>query len=131
ETAQAMDSEGGFKTGDMAVIQDDGYIRIVDRKKDMINVSGFKVFPNEVEDVICSHPDIVEAAVVGISDGDGSEVVKAYVVATRSMTVEQVREHAKTKLTAYKVPHEIEFRDELPKTNVGKVLRRALKEEQE
>ncbi|MDQ2075467.1 AMP-binding protein [Marinimicrobium sp. ABcell2] len=130
ETERSIDAEGWFKTGDMAIIQKDGYIKIVDRKKDMINVSGFKVFPNEVEDVLSGHPDILEAAVVGISDGDGSESVKAYVVTSRDMTVEEVREHAKTKLTAYKVPHEVEFRDELPKTNVGKVLRRALKEEQ-
>src|SRR5690625_7866774 len=76
----------------MSIIQKDGYIRIVDRKKDMINVSGFKVFPNEVEDVLASHPDILEAAVVGVPDAEGSEVVKAYVVTSRSMTVEEVRE---------------------------------------
>ncbi len=128
ETKDVLDDEGWFKTGDMAIIQKDGYIRIVDRKKDMINVSGFKVFPNEVEDVLASHPDILEAAVVGVPDAEGSEVVKAYVVTSRSMTVEEVRDHAKTKLTPYKVPHQVEFRDELPKSNVGKVLRRALKE---
>lgn len=128
ETADSLDAEGWFKTGDMAIIQKDGYIKIVDRKKDMINVSGFKVFPNEVEDVLGGHPDILEAAVVGVPDGDGSEIVKAYVVTSRSMTIDEVRAHAKTKLTAYKVPHQVEFRDELPKSNVGKVLRRALKE---
>lgn len=128
ETRNVLDAEGWFKTGDMAIIQADGYIKIVDRKKDMINVSGFKVFPNEVEDVLCGHPDILEAAVVGVPDGDGSETVKAYVVARRSMSVDDVRNHAKTKLTAYKVPHQVEFRDELPKSNVGKVLRRELKE---
>lgn len=131
ETQQVLDDEGWFKTGDMAIIQDDGYIKIVDRKKDMINVSGFKVFPNEVEDVLCSHPDILEAAVVGVPDGEGSEIVRAYVVTSRSMTVDEVRAHAKTKLTAYKVPHQVEFRDELPKSNVGKVLRRELKDSQE
>lgn len=131
ETEKSIDPEGWFKTGDMAVIQADGYIKIVDRKKDMINVSGFKVFPNEVEDVLSSHPDIVESAVVGVHDEDGNEVVKAYVVVSKKMSVEEVRSHAKTKLTAYKVPHEVEFRDELPKTNVGKVLRRQLRDEEE
>lgn len=131
ETEKAIDSEGWFKTGDMAVIQEDGYIKIVDRKKDMINVSGFKVFPNEVEDVLCSHPDIVESAVVGVTDDEGNEVVKAFVVTSKKLSVEDVRKHAKTKLTAYKVPHEVEFRDELPKTNVGKVLRRELRDEEE
>lgn len=131
ETKKSIDSEGWFKTGDMAVIQEDGYIKIVDRKKDMINVSGFKVFPNEVEDVLSSHPDIVESAVVGVPDEDGNEIVKAYVVASKKLSVEEVRKHAKTKLTAYKVPHEVEFRDELPKTNVGKVLRRKLRDEEE
>ncbi len=131
ETEKSIDSEGWFKTGDMAVIQEDGYIKIVDRKKDMINVSGFKVFPNEVEDVLSSHPDIVESAVIGVLDEEGNEIVKAYVVASKEMSVEEVRSHAKTKLTAYKVPHEVEFRDELPKTNVGKVLRRKLRDEEE
>src|SRR5690606_36548355 len=111
-------------------IQDDGYIKIVDRKKDMINVSGFKVFPNEVEDVLSGHPDIVEAAVVGVSDNDGSETVKAFVVSSNpALTVNEVREFAKKQLTPYKVPHLVEFRTELPKTNVRKVLRRELKDE--
>lgn len=128
-TAEVIDAAGWFKSGDIAVIQDDGYIKIVDRKKDMINVSGFKVFPNEVEDVLAGHPDIIEAAVVGISDNDGSERVKAFVVTSnQALTVDEVRAYAKTKLTAYKVPHLVEFRTELPKTNVGKVLRRELKE---
>src|SRR5690554_2902292 len=90
ETREALDDEGWFRTGDMAVIQDDGYIRIVDRKKDMINVSGFKVFPNEVEDVLCTHPDIVEAAVVGIPDEESGELVKAYIVANRTLSVDEV-----------------------------------------
>src|SRR5690554_3787452 len=128
-TAEVIDADGWFKSGDIAVIQDDGYIRIVDRKKDMINVSGFKVFPNEVEDVLAGHPDILEAAVVGVTDNDGSETVKAFVVTNnKSLTVAEVREYAKTKLTPYKVPHLVEFRTELPKSNVGKVLRRELKE---
>lgn len=127
-TAEVLDSEGWFKTGDIAVLQDDGFVKIVDRKKDMINVSGFKVFPNEVEDVLCSHPDIIEAAVIGLPDGEGSERVKAYIVtANDQLTADQVRRYAREQLTAYKVPHLIEFRKELPKTNVGKILRRELR----
>lgn len=130
-TAEVIDSEGWFKTGDIAVLQPDGFIKIVDRKKDMINVSGFKVFPNEVEDALSSHPDIVEVAIVGVPDGDGSETVKAFIVtANESLTIEQVRKFAKETLTAYKVPHLIEFRKELPKTNVGKILRRELRDQE-
>ncbi|WP_341938441.1 AMP-binding protein [Marinimicrobium sp. C2-29] len=131
ETDKAMDADGWFKTGDMASISDDGYIKIVDRKKDMINVSGFKVFPNEVEDVLCTHPDIVEAAVVGVPDEETGEQVKAYVVASRELSVEEIRKFARKNLTAYKVPHSVEFRSELPKTNVGKVLRRELRDNEE
>lgn len=129
-TAEVFDADGWFKTGDIAVIQADGFIKIVDRKKDMINVSGFKVFPNEVEDVISGHPDIVECAVVGVPDGEGSEIVKAFIVtANEALTIEEVRQYAKQKLTAYKVPHLIEFRKDLPKTNVGKILRRELRDQ--
>ncbi len=127
-TAEVLDEEGWFKSGDIAVITAEGYIKIVDRKKDMINVSGFKVYPNEVEDILSSHPDIVEAAVIGVPDKEGSEVVKAFIVtANQSLTVQAIRDFAKTKLTAYKVPHQVEFCKELPKTNVGKVLRRELR----
>ncbi len=127
-TAEVLDDDGWFKTGDIAIIQADGYIKIVDRKKDMINVSGFKVFPNEVEDVLTNHADIVEAAVVGVKDDEGNEVVKAFVVSSNpALTAEQVRAYAKTQLTPYKVPHQVEFRSELPKSNVGKVLRRELR----
>lgn len=130
-TAEVIDSEGWFKTGDMATIANDGFIRIVDRKKDMINVSGFKVYPNEVEDALCCHHDIVEAAVIGVPDKDGSEVVKAFVVTTRpELSAKEIREFAKTRLTAYKVPHQVEFVTELPKTNVGKVLRRELRNQE-
>lgn len=130
-TAEVMDADGWFKTGDIAIIQADGYIKIVDRKKDMINVSGFKVFPNEVEDALSGHPDIVEVAVIGVPDGDGSETVKAFIVtANEQLTIEQVRKFAKETLTAYKVPHLIEFRKELPKTNVGKILRRELRDQE-
>ena len=130
-TTEVLDADGWFKSGDIAIIQNDGYIKIVDRKKDMINVSGFKVFPNEVEDVLAGHPDIVEAAVIGVPDNDGSETVKAFVVThNSSLTIADVRDYAKTKLTPYKVPHLVEFRSELPKTNVGKVLRRELKDQE-
>ena len=129
-TAEVIDNDGWFKTGDIAIIQPDGFVKIVDRKKDMINVSGFKVFPNEVEDVLSSHPDVIEAAVVGVPDGEGSEIVKAFIVsANDNLTVEELRKFAKQTLTAYKVPHQIEFRKELPKTNVGKILRRELRDE--
>lgn len=130
-TADVIDDEGWFKTGDIAIIQNDNYVKIVDRKKDMINVSGFKVFPNEVEDVLASHPDIVEAAVIGVPDAEGSEVVKAFLVTTnRSLTLEDIREFTREKLTGYKRPHLIEFRDELPKSNVGKILRRELRDQE-
>lgn len=128
-TAEVLDAEGWLKSGDIAIIQSDGYIKIVDRKKDMINVSGFKVFPNEVEDVLMSHPDIVEAAVVGVADNGGNEQVKAFVVSSNpDLSVQAVRDFARTLLTPYKVPHLVEFRNELPKSNVGKVLRRELKD---
>jgi len=127
-TKEVIDPEGWFKTGDMATLSDDGYIRIVDRKKDMINVSGFKVFPNEVEDVLTQHEDILEAAVVGVADEESGELVKAFIVSKNpALTSEAVREFARQQLTAYKVPHQVEFRDDLPKSNVGKVLRRELR----
>jgi long-chain acyl-CoA synthetase len=130
-TAEVIDADGWFKTGDIAIIQPDGYIKIVDRKKDMINVSGFKVYPNEVEDALSNHPDIIEVAVIGVPDGEGSETVKAFIVsANDQLTVGQVRKFAKETLTAYKVPHLIEFRKELPKTNVGKILRRELRDQE-
>jgi long-chain acyl-CoA synthetase len=127
-TAEAIDQQGWFKTGDIATIDADSYVKIVDRKKDMINVSGFKVFPNEVEDALAEHPDIIEAAVVGITDEESGELVKAFVVSSNpALTERQVRDFARQSLTGYKVPSSVEFRDELPKTNVGKVLRRKLK----
>lgn len=130
-TAETLDADGWLKSGDIAIIQPDGYIKIVDRKKDMINVSGFKVYPNEVEDVLSGHPDIVEAAVVGVPDNDGSETVKAFIVSSNpNLTVSDVRNFAKKQLTPYKVPHLVEFRTELPKSNVGKVLRRELKDQE-
>lgn len=129
-TAEAfLPGKQWFKTGDIAIIRTDGYLEIVDRKKDMILVSGFNVYPNEVEDIIAQHPKIAEVAAIGLPDEKTGEAVKAFVVATEALTEQEVREWCKEKLTAYKVPKVIEFRKELPKTNVGKILRRELREE--
>jgi long-chain acyl-CoA synthetase len=132
ETAKVMTPDGWFRTGDVAVILPDGQIKIVDRMKDMVLVSGFNVYPNEVEDVIVKHPGVMEAAVIGLPDEHSGEVVVAYVVRKdQSLTVDELRQFCRENLTGYKVPRRIEFRETLPKTNVGKVLRRALKEEVE
>ena len=129
ETAQAFTADGWFKTGDVAVIDPDGFCRIVDRKKDMIIVSGFNVYPNEVEDVIAMMPGVLEVAAIGIPSEKSGEAVKVFVVKKdASLTEKQVIEYAHKSLTNYKVPKFVEFRQELPKTNVGKILRRALKE---
>ena len=128
-TAETITKDGWLKTGDVAVIGDDGYMKIVDRKKDMIIVSGFNVYPNEVEDIIVSHPDIIEAAAIGIPDVKSSEAVKVFAVRSDpSLTEKDVIDYARQNLTGYKVPRYIEFRDELPKTNVGKILRRELRD---
>ncbi|WP_136065627.1 AMP-binding protein [Modicisalibacter radicis] len=129
DTARALDDQGWVRTGDIAVLQEDGYIRIVDRKKDMIIVSGFNVYPNEVEDVVTGHPDVLEAAVVGVPDDDSGEAIKLFVVArNESLDAATLRGWCKKELAGYKVPKFVEFRDELPKTNVGKVLRRELRD---
>ena len=129
DTAKTVNDEGWIRTGDIAVLQEDGYIRIVDRKKDLIIVSGFNVYPNEIEDVVASHPDIVEAAVVGVSDENSGESIKLFVVSrNEALDAETLRKWCKERLAAYKVPKQVEFRDELPKTNVGKVLRRELRD---
>lgn len=131
ETAQVLSEDGWFRTGDIAVLQDDGYIRIVDRKKDMILVSGFNVYPNEIEDVVATHPGVVESAAVGVPDEASGEAIKLFVVAKDdSLDEKALREWCKKELTAYKVPKTVEFRDELPKTNVGKVLRRQLRDDE-
>ena len=131
ETAQVLSDDGWFSTGDIAVLQEDGYIRIVDRKKDMILVSGFNVYPNEIEDVVASHPGIVETAAVGVPDENSGEAVKLFVVKRDdNLDEKSLREWCKKELAGYKVPRFIEFRDELPKTNVGKVLRRQLRDEE-
>jgi long-chain acyl-CoA synthetase len=130
ETAKVLTAEGWFHTGDIAVLQEDGYIRIVDRKKDTILVSGFNVYPNEVEDVVAAHPGVLESAAVGVPDEKSGEVVKLFVVAKDDSLDEQtLRDWCRKELSAYKVPKVVEFRDELPKTNVGKVLRRQLRDE--
>ncbi len=120
---------GWLKTGDIAIMQPDGFFKIVDRKKDMILVSGFNVYPNEVEDAIASLPGVLEVAAVGIPDEHSGEIVKVFVVKKDpALTAEAVIAHAKKTLTGYKVPKLVEFRTDLPKTNVGKILRRALRE---
>lgn len=130
DTAAMISDAGWLRTGDIAVIQEDGYIRIVDRKKDMINVSGFNVYPNEIEDVIVTHPDVYEVAAVGVPDERSGEAVKVFIVSRNpDLTVDEVRRFCKERLTGYKVPRLVEFRDELPKSNVGKVLRRQLRDE--
>ncbi len=130
ETAKVFTSDGFFRTGDMATCCDDGYYRIVDRKKDMIIVSGFNVYPNEIEEVLATHPGIVEAAAIGVPDSESGEIIKVVVVAEDpQLTVEDVLAFCHKNLTRYKVPKRVEFRSELPKSNVGKVLRRQLREE--
>ncbi len=129
ETSESIDADGWFRTGDLAKIQADGYVRIVDRIKDMIIVSGFNVYPNEIEDVVCSHPDVMEAAAIGIADAVSGEAVKLFVVKENdSLTIDALLAFCRKNLTAYKIPHSVEFREQLPKTNVGKVLRRLLKD---
>ncbi|MFN9067170.1 MAG: AMP-binding protein, partial [Bdellovibrionales bacterium] len=129
ETAKVMTADGWLKTGDIATLDNDGYFKIVDRKKDMILVSGFNVYPNEVEEAIASHPHVLEVAAIGIPDEHSGEVVKVFVVKKQDdITEKDVIEHAKKSLTNYKVPKLVEFRKELPKTNVGKILRRALRD---
>ncbi len=129
-TAETMFEGGWLRTGDMGRMDEKGYFFIEDRKKDMILVSGFNVYPNEIESVVVEHPGILEAAAVGVPDERSGEAVKLFVVAKdKSLTEKQVRDFCKEQLTGYKVPKSVEFRDELPKTNVGKILRRALRDE--
>ena len=130
ETAKAMTSDGYFRTGDLAIMLPDGQIKIVDRLKEMIIVSGFNVYPNEVEDVLALHPKVREAAVIGLPDPHSGEQVAAYVVRRDdSLSADEIRAFAAKSLTKYKVPKTIVFRDDLPKSNVGKILRRALRDE--
>ena len=128
-TAAAMTDDGYFKTGDLATVDENGFFWIVDRKKDMILVSGFNVYPNEIENVLTQHPDILETACIGIFDDRSNEAVKVFVVlrSGAKLTEREIRDYAKEFLTPYKVPRYVEFRDELPKSNVGKILRRELR----
>ncbi|BCY03212.1 long-chain-fatty-acid--CoA ligase FadD1 [Stutzerimonas stutzeri] len=131
-TDEVIDADGWFKTGDIGVIQEDGYIRIVDRKKDMILVSGFNVYPNELEDVLASLPGVLQCAAIGVPDEKSGEAIKLFVVVKpgESLTKEQVMHHMHDNLTGYKRPRYVEFRESLPTTNVGKILRRELRDEE-
>ena len=130
ETAKVMDKEGFLHTGDIGVMDEQGFIRIVDRKKDMILVSGFNVYPNEIEQVVAMHPGVLEVAAIGVPDEHSGEVPKLFIVKKDpALTEKDILEHCKEQLTGYKRPKYVEFRSELPKTNVGKILRRALRDE--
>ena len=131
-TDEILDAEGWLKTGDIAIIQEDGYLRIVDRKKDMILVSGFNVYPNELEDVMATLPGVVKCAAIGVPDEKSGEAIKVFLVksADSTLTEKDVIAHMRSSLTAYKVPKHVEFRDALPTTNVGKILRRELRDEE-
>ncbi len=131
DTAAVMTPDGFFKSGDIGIMDERGFTRIVDRKKDMILVSGFNVYPNEIEGVVAAHPGVLECACVGVPDSASGEAVKLFVVRRdAALTEQQVMDYCKEQFTAYKKPKYIEFRDELPKTNVGKILRRVLRDEQ-
>ena len=129
DTAQVMTSDGFFRSGDIGFMDASGYVTIVDRKKDMVLVSGFNVYPNEVEGVVALHPGVLECAVIGVPDPNSGEAVKLFVVRRDpELSTEELIAYCQDQLTAYKRPKFIEFRDELPKTNVGKILRRELRE---
>ncbi|MBK8337324.1 MAG: long-chain-fatty-acid--CoA ligase [Sterolibacteriaceae bacterium] len=130
ETAKVLMADGFLRTGDVAVIDEQGFVRIVDRKKDMILVSGFNVYPNEVEAVVAMHPGVLEVAAIGVPDEKSGEAVKVFIVRKDpSLTADAVLAHCRENMTGYKIPRFVEFREELPKTNVGKILRRALRDE--
>jgi len=128
ETAKAISADGFFRSGDMGFMNEAGYTKIVDRKKDMIIVSGFNVYPNEIEEVAAEHPGVIEAAAIGVASEHSGEMVKLFVVRRDpELTEETLKAFCAEKLTNYKRPRLIEFRDSLPKTNVGKILRRELR----
>ncbi len=130
ETAKVMDKDGWFATGDVGVMDERGFVKIVDRKKDMILVSGFNVYPNEIEAIVAMHPGVLECAAVGVPDKKSGEAVKLFVVKKdETLTAEAVLKHCREHLTGYKCPRDVEFRKELPKSNVGKILRRELRDE--
>ena len=129
EATDEVIKDGWLYTGDIGIMDETGFTKIVDRKKEMINVSGFNVYPNEIEDVVASHDKVLEVGAIGVPDPKSNEAVKIFVVKKDdSLTPEELRAHCKEKLTGYKVPKYVEFKDELPKSNVGKILRRLLKE---
>ena len=129
ETQKVMTEDGFFRSGDMGIMNEQGYIKIVDRKKDMILVSGFNVYPNEIEEVAAMLPGVLEAAAIGVPDQHSGEAVKLFVVRKDpALTEAEVKAHCAANLTNYKRPRFIEFRDELPKSNVGKILRKDLRE---
>ena len=128
-TAETLDAEGWLKTGDIAVIDPDGFVRIVDRKKDLIIVSGFNVYPNEIEDVVMAHPAVASCAVIGVPDERTGEAVKLFVVArAQGVSLEELKTYCKANFTGYKVPKHIVLRESLPMTPVGKILRRELRD---
>ena len=128
ETAKAIDAQGYLATGDVAIMNAQGYVKLVDRKKDMIVVSGFNVYPNEVEDVVAEMPGVLEVACVGVNSEKSGEAIKLFVVKKDpALTAEDIIAFCRQNLTAYKVPKDIEFRQELPKSNVGKILRKELR----
>jgi long-chain acyl-CoA synthetase len=128
ETAKVIDADGWLHTGDMARMDERGYFYIVDRKKDMILVSGFNVYPNEIEDVVAMMPGVLEVAAIGIPDDKSGEAVKVFIVRKDpALTAEQVKAFCRENLTGYKLPKVVEFRDSLPKSNVGKILRKELR----
>ena len=129
ETEKVMTPDGFFRSGDIGIVDERGYFKIVDRKKDMILVSGFNVYPNEIEDVVTQMPGILECAAVGVSDAKAGEAVKLVIVRSNpGVTEADVRAYCEANLTGYKRPKKVEFRNELPKTNVGKILRRELRD---
>jgi long-chain acyl-CoA synthetase len=128
-TDEVLDADGWLHTGDIAYMNEDGFFKIVDRKKDMILVSGFNVYPNEIEDVVAMHPKVREVAAIGVPDEKSGEVVSLFVVKKDpTLTQDELQAFCKENLTGYKRPRYIEFREDLPKTNVGKILRRELRE---
>ena len=129
ETNNVMTSDGWFKTGDVGTMNEEGYTKIVDRKKDMIIVSGFNVYPNEIEEIAMMNDKIFEAGCIGVKDGDGNENVKLFIskVPGKNLNTEEVIDYCKKYLTGYKIPKFVEFIDEIPKSNVGKILRRELR----
>lgn len=125
------DAEGWLATGDIGSYTENGFLKIIERKKDIIKISGFPVYPNEVENMISNHPDIIECAVVGLPDETCGQVIKLFAVSSNHrLSVKQLRDYCRERLTSYKVPKLVEFRSHLPKSNVGKVLRRTLLEEE-